>query len=152
MRETLFNWLSPRIQDANVLDLFSGSGALGLEALSRGAASATFVEQDRRAATAIEALAREWQEATATIVRADALAWLAAGNAKAFDIVFLDPPYDARLLAAAAGALQEHGWLAAGARVYLERRARDPMPVLPAGWSELRSGRAGEVGYHLFAT
>jgi len=150
VRETLFNWLQPRMDQARVLDLFAGSGALGLEALSRGAAQVTFIEKDRRAAAAIEALTGEWQEKNARVVCASALTWLAAPVSEPqFDIVFLDPPYDSDLLAAAAAALA--GRLAPDARVYLERRARDPLPQLPASWKELRAGRAGEVGYHLYA-
>ncbi len=151
VRETLFNWLQPRIEQARVLDLFAGSGALGLEALSRGAAHVTFVEKDRRAAAAIEMVTREWGQENARVVCAGALEWLAAHDAEPpFDIVFLDPPYDSNLLETAAGALA--GRLGADARLYLERRARDALPTLPAGWKELRAGRAGEVGYHLFAT
>jgi 16S rRNA (guanine966-N2)-methyltransferase len=151
VRETLFNWLQPRIEAARVLDLFAGSGALGLEALSRGAAHVTFVEKDRRAAAAIEAVTREWGEAGARVSCMGALEWLMTNGAEPpFDIVFLDPPYDSNLLETAATALA--GRFAADARLYLERRARDPIPVLPGGWKELRAGRAGEVGYHLFAT
>jgi 16S rRNA (guanine966-N2)-methyltransferase len=151
VRETLFNWLQPRIEGARVLDLFAGSGALGLEALSRGAAHVTFVERDRRACSAIEGLAREWRESAFRVVSGDALAWLARASDDAYDIVFLDPPYDAELSGPTAAALAR-GWLAADARVYLERRARGAPPELPEGWRELRAGRAGEVGYHLFAT
>jgi 16S rRNA (guanine966-N2)-methyltransferase len=150
VRETLFNWLQPRIDRARVFDLFAGSGALGLEALSRGASVVTFVEQDRRAAAAIESIASEWRESAALVVCSDALTWLKRESAASCDIAFLDPPYDAHLLASAAAAL--HGRLAPDARVYVERRARDPLPELPGTWKELRSGRAGEVGYHLFAT
>jgi 16S rRNA (guanine966-N2)-methyltransferase len=153
VRETLFNWLQPRIASARVLDLFAGSGALGLEALSRGAAHVTFVERDRRAAAAIEALAREWTEEGAEVICADATAWITrSGDRPPYDIVFLDPPYDAEILAGTAAALVRSGSLAADARVYLERRAREPLAALPPPWKELRSGRAGEVGYHLFAT
>jgi 16S rRNA (guanine966-N2)-methyltransferase len=150
VRETLFNWLQPRIDGARVLDLFAGSGALGLEALSRGAGQVVFVERDRSAAAAIETVTREWGQTNARIACADALAWLAAADAASpFDIVFLDPPYDAGLLGPAAAALA--GRLAADARVYVERRVREPLPPLPPDWQELRAGRAGEVGYHLFA-
>jgi 16S rRNA (guanine966-N2)-methyltransferase len=153
VRETLFNWLQSRLADARVLDLFAGSGALGLEALSRGAAHVTFVERDRGAAAAIRGLAEEWREESAHVICADALAWLGQETqAGPFDIVFLDPPYDSSLLAAAAAALARSGRLAPDARVYVERRARDPLQALPDTWKELRSGRAGEVGYHLFAT
>jgi 16S rRNA (guanine966-N2)-methyltransferase len=154
VRETLFNWLQQRVADAHVLDLFAGSGALGLEALSRGAARVTFVEKDRRAAAAIQSLTEEWQENAASVVCADALGWLAQAprDAAPFDIVFLDPPYGAQLLSASAAALAGSGRLAADARIYLESRARAALPQLPDGWRSLRDGRAGEVGYHLFAT
>jgi 16S rRNA (guanine966-N2)-methyltransferase len=154
VRETLFNWLQQRIVNARVLDLFAGSGALGLEALSRGAAHVTFVEKDRRAALAIEAVAREWQESAASVVCADSTSWLARPRSSElpFDIVFLDPPYESDLLAVTTTALATNGRMAPGARVYLERRSRDQMPALPLGWEELRAGRAGEVGYHLFGT
>jgi len=153
VRETLFNWLQPRIAGARVLDLFAGSGALGLEALSRGAAQVSFVEKDRRAAAAIETLAREWQEAGAEVVSADALSWLAqAAGTKPYDVVFLDPPYDSALLSASAAALVSGKLLAADARVYVEHRGREPLPTLPDGWQNIRDGRAGEVGYHLFST
>jgi 16S rRNA (guanine966-N2)-methyltransferase len=150
VRETLFNWLQPRIDQARVLDVFAGSGALGLEALSRGAAQVTFIEKDRRAAAAIETLLGEWQESAATVVCDDAVRWLGRAAAGLFDIVFLDPPYAENLLAATAATLADR--LAPDARVYVERRARDPLPALPGSWKELRAGRAGEVGYHLFAT
>jgi 16S rRNA (guanine966-N2)-methyltransferase len=150
VRETLFNWLQPRIDGARVLDLFAGSGALGLEALSRGAAEVVFVERERRAADAIEAVLQEWGETNARVVCADALTWLRGSSAASgYDIVFLDPPYDADLLAPASAALS--GRLAPDARVYVERRVREPLPPLASGWNELRAGRAGEVGYHLFA-
>lgn len=152
MRETLFNWLQPRISGARVLDLFAGSGALGLEALSRGAAHVSFVEKDRRAAAAIEALLREWQEQGAQVSCADALGWLArSAGGTPFDIVFLDPPYDASLWSDVAAALVRGGLLAPDARVYVEHRAREDLPELPEGWRQIRDGRAGEVGYHLFA-
>jgi 16S rRNA (guanine966-N2)-methyltransferase len=152
VRETLFNWLQPRIAGARVLDLFAGSGALGLEALSRGAGQVTFVERDRRAAAAIDAVVQEWQESVATVACADALAWLArdAGGIP-FDVVFLDPPYDSTLLSDAARMLADSGRLATDARIYVEHRARDGLPVLPDAWQDIRDGRAGEVGYHLFA-
>jgi 16S rRNA (guanine966-N2)-methyltransferase len=153
VRETLFNWLQPRIVGARVLDMFAGSGALGLEALSRGAGHATFVEADRRAAMAIDEVAREWQEVEAKVECDDALRWLERKHSVApFDIVFLDPPYDAGLLGTAASALFEHRLLAPDARIYIERRAREPLPTLPDAWQSIRDGRAGEVGYHLFAS
>jgi len=108
--------------------------------------------EDRKAALAIEAVLKEWGETSASVVCTDAVQWLGRkASASAFDIVFMDPPYDAGLLAAAASALTP-AFLAPDARVYLERRANDPLVALPESWTELRDGRAGEVGYHLFAT
>ena len=152
VRETLFNWLQPRIAGARVLDLFAGSGALGLEALSRGAAQVTFVEKDRRAAAAIDALARDWQEAAVSVETGDALGWLERLPAAAFDIVFVDPPFDSNLLKPALETLARRQILGPDARVYVEHRAREALPALPQGWSSVRDGRAGEVGYHLLAT
>jgi 16S rRNA (guanine966-N2)-methyltransferase len=153
VRETLFNWLQPRIDGAQVLDLFAGSGALGMEALSRGAAHVTFVEQDRRAASAIEVLAHEWQETALSVQCAEALAWLArTAPATPYGIVFIDPPYDLELLGPAMVSLAGRGLLAPDARIYVEHRERDALPALPAGWRSVRDGRAGEVGYHLLAT
>jgi 16S rRNA (guanine966-N2)-methyltransferase len=153
VRETLFNWLQPRIDGARVLDLFAGSGTLGLEALSRGAAHVTFVEQNRRAATAIESVARDWHEAGVSVQSAEALGWLAQTSPDApYGIVFVDPPYDLGLLSPALACLATRPWLAPDARVYVEHRAHEALPALPAGWRSVRDGRAGEVGYHLVAT
>lgn len=150
VRETLFNWLQPRIEGAHCLDLFAGSGALGLEALSRGAASVLFVERQHAAATALERLLHEWQAAGATVRCASALRFLERGPADRFDVAFLDPPFASELLAPSAAAL-EHGWLRPDARIYLEHARREPAPTVPARWRELSAGTAGEVGYHLYA-
>jgi 16S rRNA (guanine966-N2)-methyltransferase len=149
VRETLFNWLAPRIEGARCLDLFAGSGALGLEALSRGAAAVTFIEQARAATEAIEQLLQDWHATGGNVCRDEAVRFLSAGPARAFDIVFLDPPYGSGALAACA-ALLGQGWLTANARIYVEHARREPLPALPMGWEPLRSGTAGEVGYHLY--
>jgi 16S rRNA (guanine966-N2)-methyltransferase len=149
VRETLFNWLAARVRDARCLDLFAGSGALGLEALSRGAAHGVFVERNTVAARALEAVLAEWQAPSARVVRSDALEFL-TGPAEPFDIVFVDPPFAAGLLASATKRLQERNWLAPNALIYLESPAREPLPALPPGWRALKAKRAGEVGYHLF--
>jgi 16S rRNA (guanine966-N2)-methyltransferase len=149
VRETLFNWLAPRIARARCLDLFAGSGALGLEALSRGAGETVFVERERRLADDLRGLLTEWGAPHATVVLADARRFL-AGDAQPFDIVFLDPPFAARdLLEACAAQLEERGWLAPAALIYVECAAREGLPRLPATWRPSKEGRAGEVGYHL---
>ena len=149
VRETLFNWLGPRVHGARCLDLFAGSGALGLEALSRGAAEVVFVERNTVAARALRELLTEWGAQNAHVERADALAWL-EGTSRPFDIVFIDPPFAAGLHVPAAQRLEARGWLAPDARVYLEAPAREPLPELPREWQALKAKQAGEVGYHLF--
>jgi 16S rRNA (guanine966-N2)-methyltransferase len=148
VRETLFNWLAPVIAGSRCLDLFAGSGALGLEALSRGAASVTFVERQRDAAQQLGETAALLARGRATVHQADVAAWL-AGPAAAFDIVFVDPPYGSALLAEAMHALESRGWLEHEAFVYLEAPAKAGAPALPGPWNLHRSGRAGAVGYHL---
>lgn len=149
VRETLFNWLGPRIAGARCLDLFAGSGALGLEALSRGAARAVFVEHDPQAVGALRELLGQWGATGAAVVQADARQYL-AGEPERFDVVFLDPPFASGLLADAARLLEARGWLAPGARIYVESAAREKLPALPQPWALARAKRAGEVGYHLF--
>ena len=157
VRETLFNWLGPRLPGARCLDLFAGSGALGLESLSRGAAQVTFVERDGAAARELRARLSEWGASGGEVEHSDALRFLSdprsAGGAEGargpFDIVFLDPPFDSDLLTLAAGRLETGGWLAPGALIYVECAARNGLPPLPSAWTTTKAKRAGEVGYHL---
>jgi 16S rRNA (guanine966-N2)-methyltransferase len=153
VRETLFNWLGSAAQGARCLDLFAGSGALGLEALSRGAGELTFVERDAAAVRALRTLLGEWQARNAVVTHAGALDYLtrAAPAARPFDIVFLDPPYGSELLGQAAALLEERRWLQPGALIYVECAARAGLPPLPTSWRPLKAKRTGEVGYHLFA-
>jgi 16S rRNA (guanine966-N2)-methyltransferase len=149
VRETLFNWLAPCMAGSRCLDLFAGSGALGLEALSRGAATVTFVELDRATADWLRDVVATLAPGRGVVLHADALRWL-EGPPSRFDIVFLDPPFDSGpLLTEAMKRLESHGWLSAGACIYLEMPVSEGPPVLPDGWLLHRSGRAGAVGYHL---
>lgn len=150
VRETLFNWLGARIGGARCLDLFAGSGALGLEALSRGAAAVTFVERDAAAVRSLAATLSAWGAPGTRVERADALAFL-AGVPQPCDVVFLDPPFGTGLLGPAAAALERGGWLAPSALIYVECAAREGPPALPQSWRALKGKRAGEVGYHLYA-
>jgi 16S rRNA (guanine966-N2)-methyltransferase len=149
VRETLFNWLMARIAGARCLDLFAGSGALGLEALSRGAAAVQFVERDVAACRALRELLVAWEAVGAQVQHGSAEQFL-AGAPQSFDIAFLDPPFAAGVLGAAAAALEARGWIRPGGVIYLEHARRDALPALPNGFQALRSGAAGEVGYHLF--
>lgn len=148
VRETLFNWLAGHIVGARVLDLFAGSGALGLEAHSRGAAHVTFVERDAGAARSIGQVLQAFGGTRAEVCCDDALRFLERA-ARPYDIVFLDPPFDSDLPERAAAALESGGWLADPALLYLELPARTPLPALPPAWQSAKSGRAGDVGYHL---
>ena len=149
VRETLFNWLQERIAGARCLDLFAGSGALGLEALSRGAKELVFVEQAVAAARSLqEQLIRFGGQARAHVAEMGAARYLRSVP-QAFDIVFLDPPFGRDALAEYVPMLDEGQWLKAGALVYLENEKRAGVPPLPAHWQLLKSKSAGEVGYHL---
>ena len=148
-RETLFNWLQPDVAGARVLDLFAGTGALGLEALSRGAAAATFVERSRPVARALGDLIDQLEAGhRARVVTADARRYLRT-DPVAFDLVFLDPPFSSDLLADSLGRLRQGGWLAAGARVYIESRDRRRPPLDPAAWHCEREKTAGDVWFAL---
>jgi 16S rRNA (guanine966-N2)-methyltransferase len=147
IRETLFNWLAPVIEGARCLDLFAGTGALGLEALSRGAAAVVFVERAPAAAAALEASLRKLGGERGRVIATDALRFL-DGPSQRFDIVFLDPPFGeadlGKLCTLLAG-----GWLAGGARVYLEMPRAQALPGLPPGWEVLREKTAGQVRFAL---
>ena len=147
VRETLFNWLRDDLSGARCLDLFAGSGALGLEALSRGAASVIFVDSQHRVIETLRSHLQMLHAEGGEVLHADALAFL-RGPARAFDIVFLDPPFDSPLLSQSAVALENGGWLARGAHIYLEY-PHAVAPTLPAGWDLIRESRAGRVGFGL---
>lgn len=148
VRETLFNWLQQDVRGARCLDLYAGSGALGLEALSRGAASVVFVDAEPAVVRHLVATLLALGCDRGRVVGADAARFL-EGPATPFDIVFVDPPYAARALEGACRALDARGWVRPGGLAYLEDRAAEGEPALPPGWTLLRSKRAGEVGYHL---
>ena len=148
MRETLFNWLAPALPGARVLDAFAGTGVLGLEALSRGAGFAQFVEADPGLAQALaDAASRLGAGGQAAVHRGDALAWLQSANAEPFDIAFVDPPFAGGLwdavLASLPRLMAEQGWL------YLESPAGQ-VPALPAEWRLHREGATREVRYALY--
>jgi len=148
VRETLFNWLQPVVRGARCLDLFAGSGALGMEALSRGAGAVVFVDEDTRAIRQIRVALEGFAVAAPETHVSEALRFL-RGPATAFDIVFVDPPFGSGLLAPACALLEEGRWLAPAAFVYLEAPRREPLPDLPPTWRLLKAKHAGEVGYYL---
>lgn len=148
VRETLFNWLAPFIAGAHCLDLFAGSGVLGFEALSRGAASAVMVDESP---VVIDLL----QEELALFHADKGKAYRAniPGQLKPvthpFDVVFLDPPYQSGLLLPVCRYLEEHRFLANGAWLYLEASEPVDEQELPHGFRMMKSSQAGQVAYHL---
>lgn len=148
VRETLFNWLQGIIPGARCLDLFAGSGALGLEALSRDAASVVMVEKQPHLADRIRTHLQTLSATNGDVVTADVLQFLQR-PATPFDVVFLDPPYRMDCLEQCCGLLERRGWLSDNAYIYLEAPSRAPLPPLPQNWTVLRSKVAGHVGYHL---
>jgi 16S rRNA (guanine966-N2)-methyltransferase len=149
VRQTVFDWLAPLIEGARCLDLFAGSGALGLEALSRGAAHVAFVDSGRAQVRAIaQALDTLQARTRADVVQADALGFLASVQASRYDIVFLDPPYDAGLHLPALAALRSH--LTEVNRIYIEWR-RGAAPAFPGGYAVLKEKAAGQVSYGLLS-
>jgi len=154
VRETLFNWLGQDMGGWRVLDAFAGSGALGLEAASRGAASVRLLEREPQLVKALQAVKSRLQADQVQISQADALGWMRQhAGSEAFDLVFLDPPFDDGLflpaLSAAAACVPEGGWIYLEApQAYVEAEA-EAQPEVP-GMRLHRSGRAGAVHFHLF--
>jgi 16S rRNA (guanine966-N2)-methyltransferase len=152
VRETLFNWLAPEIAGARCLDLFAGSGALGLEALSRGAASCIFVDSAGAACERIRAHLTLLSCRGGSVQQAETAQWLAhkPGNSAAFDMVFLDPPFRQDFLYNCCEQLEGNDWLAPRAWIYIESGADETLPAVPANWLLHRDKRAGQVAYRLF--
>ncbi len=153
VRESLFNLLSARIDftGIEVLDLYAGSGALGLEALSRGAAAVTFVESDPRAVAVIERNVASLGVRGATVRRGTVAAVLAAAPARPVDLVLADPPYelDASQVTDVLAALGAGGWVAPGGVAAVERSASGPEIAWPDGWSPRRARRYGDTRVEL---
>lgn len=150
LRETLFNWLQPTLAGAACLDLFAGSGALGLEALSRGAGALQLVERDAGLAAALRAnLARLCPDRGAQVHTGDACSFLGSVSSRRFDVVFIDPPFATDLWNAVAEQLEDGVWLAPQARVYLEMPAGKRVAV-PSTWTLEREKNIGGVHATLY--
>ena len=148
-RETLFNWLQPFIRGARCVDLFAGTGVLGLEAYSRGAAEVTLVENMPLAVQALRAALVKLQvpgaKAGVHLVESDALKWLHARAPGSLDIVFIDPPFGSRLETQAMVALVDRDLVSGGGLVYIETSRNTP-PYHPGlGWEILKEQTLGEV-------
>jgi 16S rRNA (guanine966-N2)-methyltransferase len=148
VRETVFNWLGQTLDGLSCIDLFAGTGALGFEAASRGAARVVLVEQNSRAAAQLRAIKQKLSAESVDIAEADAVRFVRSRVTDSVDVVFLDPPFDSPLLAAVfADALR---LVAPGGAVYVESKEPvESLGELPEGWSVDRRGKAGLVHYHL---
>lgn len=151
VRETLFNWLQPFIAGAQCLDLFSGSGALGFEAASRGAARVTLLESGNQASVAIRRAISGLEADNVRLTQADALRYL-AGSPVPHDLIFVDPPFGSGLLERTVRLLSEGAWTKRHAHVYLEAAAHQTPLQLPGDWRIDRRGQAGDVAYCLIRT
>ncbi len=148
VRETLFNWLAPMIAGSRCLDLFAGTGALGIEALSRGAAECTFIERDPELARQLQATLARLKVDNARVVNADAIRWLSQ-PAHAFDLVFLDPPFANDLWNEAVARLEANGWLAPEAHIHVEAPLGSVFAA-PPNWRLHREAQAGAVHFALY--
>lgn len=164
VRETLFNWLQPMIQGADCLDLFAGSGAFGLESLSRGAGFVHFVDASPQVTRQLSANTDLLGlSAVSRVTQGDGLRLLrrhdqpdhAGQMPQRFDLVFLDPPFESsadQLLSKACQLLVQQNWLKANALVYLEQDSHQPWPDPPEDWSLHREGKAGQATFRLMKT
>jgi len=164
IRETLFNWLQDSIVRADCLDLFAGSGACGMEALSRGARHVSFVDSSAVATRAVRSNLELLKAQDYQVYCESALDWLrrmtpvdgqqeaasAGKNRRLFDVVFLDPPFASDLLVRSVESLELSGLLKPGCLVYLESALPVAASVLPASWQQLKARKAGAVHFYLY--
>ncbi|MEH6357985.1 MAG: 16S rRNA (guanine(966)-N(2))-methyltransferase RsmD [Pseudomonadales bacterium] len=150
VRETLFNWLAPVINEARCLDLFSGSGALSLEALSRGAAKVTMIDANARVSEQLRQNLKLLECDNADLLTTDAIKWLKQDKAttEAFDVVFLDPPFNQQLVAPSCELLDSQGLVEDGSYIYIETEAGLELQI-PSSWQIHREKKAGQVAYYL---
>ena len=149
-RETLFNWLAPWLPGSHCLDLFAGSGALGLEALSRGAGATTMVDHTPDLARALRSNLRLLKSDLGEVICQPVEAFLATPAARPFDIVFMDPPFRQQWLPTLFRLLSDNHWVQPGGWVYVEHESEMATPPAPDGWTLHRSKTAGQVSYCLF--
>lgn len=152
VRETLFNWLQAYTPAAKCLDLFSGSGALAFEALSRGAAHATLIDASRLVCNSLKHNLQELKAQNAEVLETDATQWLLqqASSEFRYDLVFLDPPFNKDLVSGICQLLEENQVLADGSMIYIETERTLSTLSVPDNWQLYRDKQAGEVSYRLY--
>jgi 16S rRNA (guanine966-N2)-methyltransferase len=152
IRETLFNWLQFDLQSKHCLDLFAGSGVLGIEALSRGAASCVFIEKNAAAANSIGENLKQLELASGNVYCADALQWFNSSNnnAEKFDLIFIDPPFSSNYIEKLFDELDSTQRLAANCKLYIE----SPVPLAQTkamvNWQQVKTKKAGKVHFSLW--
>ncbi|WP_323839853.1 16S rRNA (guanine(966)-N(2))-methyltransferase [Photorhabdus africana] len=149
VRETLFNWLAPVIQEAHCLDCYAGSGALGLEALSRYAAQVTLIEYERNIAKQLSANLDLLNAQNAEVINDSALTYLSQPGTS-YDVVFLDPPFRKGMLSETIKLLEEQNWLADESWIYIEAESESTAIDVPVNWQLHREKVAGQVAYRLY--
>jgi len=154
VRETLFNWLMPIIKGATCLDLFCGSGALGLESLSRGASQVTFVDKNKQVIDILKETCVQVKTSQAEFYLGDVQSYLNTlaepKHSETIDLAFIDPPYDLKLQAQLAHLLESTGCLKSSAWIYIEHDGQLDEQTLPVGWNKHREKVAGAVHYALY--
>lgn len=150
VRETLFNWLQQDVVASRCLDLCAGSGALGFEAVSRGAKEVIMVENNPQACRLIKENTVKLSTEKIKIVQADVFKFLAGDVVKTYDLVFLDPPFNKAIAQQACHWLEDKGWLTDGAKIYVEVESQLLLDDMPENWQCRKSKKAGEVGFYLF--
>ena len=152
IRESLFNWIQADIVNSRCLDLFSGSGALGIEALSRGAEKTTFIESDFETAICLEKNLQTLNAANGIVVRANAMSWLESqNNIEPFGFVFLDPPFKKNLLLDCISLLESNYMISDNGNIYIETEADFNLRQLPPTWRLKQKKQAGQVSYCLYS-
>ena len=148
VKETVFNWLMPYINDANCLDCFAGAGSLGFEALSRGAAQVNLIELNKLAAKQLLANKQLLKADNVVVTNTNALDFLKTQPQQCFDLVFIDPPFRQNLITQTCQLLND-GWLAEQALIYVEMEV-EAKQELPSNWQLLKEKIAGQVAYRLY--
>ena len=148
VRETLFNWLQHSIVQARCLDLFAGTGALGFEATSRGAAEVLMIERDRKAFTNLQQSIEILKTEKVKVIQADALNWLEKTD-QVFDIIFIDPPFDQNLVPETLEKLMRSSCVQKGSLIYLEEKKQAAELPKPESLEIIKQGKAGQVRYSL---
>lgn len=149
MKETLFNWLTPNIQNTNCLDCFSGTGNLGIEALSRNAASVTLLEKNYKTIIYLKKILKKLKTKNAIVIQTDTMKYLKKkGNA--YDIIFLDPPFKKKILIKTAFLLEKNGWLKKKTIIYIETEKKTNIKKLPKNWILYKKKNNKKIYYYLY--